>query len=65
VELGAAFLSASVNISLEPRGSRCLLVALVGSIEARTSAAIFSPVPYAQRAVDYLNDLKLDQAQLA
>ena len=56
-ELGAAFLSADLELTLEPRADHAAYIASWLKVLKNDSRAIFSAAAHAQRAADFLNEL--------
>jgi antirestriction protein ArdC len=63
-ELGAAFLCADLDLSLEPREDHASYVSHWLKILNEDSRAIFTAASHAQRAVDYLHGLQAGCGQL-
>jgi len=54
-ELGAAFLCADLELSLEPREDHASYIATWFNVLAQDNRAVFTAAAYAQRAVGYIN----------
>ena len=64
-ELGAAFLCADLGIALEPRDDHAAYLAHWLKVLREDKRAIFSAAAHAQRAIDYLHSLQLEEQQAA
>ena len=64
-ELGAAFLCADLGLKLEDRADHASYIASWLKVLKDDKRAIFSAAAHAQRAADYLNDLREAQKQQA
>jgi antirestriction protein ArdC len=57
-EIGAAFLCADLNITLEPRPDHAAYIATWLTVLKSDKRAIFASAALAQRAVDYMHGLQ-------
>jgi antirestriction protein ArdC len=57
-EIGAAFLCADLEITLEPRADHAAYIASWLKVLKNDKKAVFTAASYAQRAADYLNELQ-------
>jgi antirestriction protein ArdC len=57
-ELGSAFLSADLDLALEPRADHAAYIESWLKVLKSDKRAIFSAASHAQRAADYLNGLQ-------
>jgi antirestriction protein ArdC len=56
-ELGAAFLSADLDLTPEPRADHAAYIGHWLDVLKKNSRAIFTAASYAQRAADFLSNL--------
>ncbi len=64
-ELGAAFLSADLDLTPEPREDHAAYIASWLKVLKNDKRAIFTAASHAQRAADYLSGLQVPLAEAA